>query len=46
MDSGLIRKFAMRVARGDAKAKKSLIEWRDWFRKLKKERVNDIRSED
>tara|TARA_Y100001938_G_scaffold143651_1_gene216787 strand:- start:2177 stop:2515 length:339 start_codon:yes stop_codon:yes gene_type:complete len=37
LDSNLIRKFAMRVARGDAKAKKSLVEWRDWFKRFRKE---------
>tara|TARA_X000001388_G_scaffold18724_1_gene12098 strand:+ start:889 stop:1224 length:336 start_codon:yes stop_codon:yes gene_type:complete len=39
LDARLIRKFAMRVARGDARAKRSLIEWRDWFRKPRKEKI-------
>ena len=38
LDSRLIRKFALRIARGETKAKRSLIEWRDWFRKLNKKR--------
>jgi len=37
LDSRLIRKFGMRVSRGDPKAKRSLVEWRDWFRKPRKE---------
>ena len=44
IDSRLIRKFAMRVARGDSRAKKSLIEWRDWFRKPRKEKNNVLRT--
>ena len=38
LDSRLIRKFALRIARGETKAKRSLIEWRDWFRKLNKKK--------
>jgi|TARA_Y100000996_G_C22489063_1_gene629415 hypothetical protein len=44
LDSRLIRKFAMRVARGDSKAKRALIEWRDWFRR--KERKGDKTCQD
>ena len=44
LDSRLIRKFAMRVARGDSKAKKSLIEWRDWFRRPRKDKNNGNRT--
>ena len=33
LDSELIRKFALRVTKGDLNAKKSLIEWRDWFKR-------------
>ena len=45
LDSRLIRKFALRIARGETKAKRSLIEWRDWFRKLqKKGDKNDTRT--
>ena len=36
--SSLIRKFALRIARGETKAKRSLIEWRYWFRKLNKKK--------
>ncbi len=35
LDPRLIRKFAMKVARGDPSAKKALIEWRDWFKRPK-----------
>ena len=38
LDSRLIRKVALRIARGETKAKRSLIEWRDWFRKLNKKK--------
>jgi hypothetical protein len=37
LDPRLIRKFGMRVSRGDQKAKRSLLEWRDWFRKPRKD---------
>ena len=33
LEPSLIRKFAIRVIRGDPRAKKSLIEWRDWFKR-------------
>ncbi len=37
LEPSLIRKFALRVIRGDPKAKKSLIEWRDWFKRPRQE---------
>ena len=44
LDSRLIKKFAKRVSRGDAKAKRALIEWRDWFRR--RERKGDKECQD
>ena len=41
LDHRATRKFAMRVIRGDAKSKKALIEWRDWFRRPRKEIINE-----
>ena len=45
LDPRATRKFAMRVIRGDPKAKRSLIEWRDWFRRPRKEITPDEHDE-
>ena len=42
LDPYFVRKFAMRAIRGEGRTKLALVEWRDWFRRPRK----DIRRED
>ena len=40
-----LRKFALRIARGDSDARKSLIEWRDTFAKQGRKSTDELEVE-